>query len=355
MAQPEHESKLKVGISIGDANGISMEVIIKTFLDPNMLQVCTPIIYGSSKVLSFHRKALNIPEFNYTTIRYMQELNPKKVNLVNCWEEDIKIEIGHPSAVGGRYAIKSLDAACKDLMEKKIDVMVTAPLDKNSVQAELPGFTGHTGYLAQKFNAPEHLMILTSEFLNVAFVTGHVPLSNVASQLTSEKIYAAIAAMNQSLKRDFNIRKPKIAVLGLNPHAGDGGVIGNEEEQVIKPAVKKAFDEGIMAMGPFAADGFFGAGSFKKYDGVMGMYHDQGLIPFKLLAFSNGVNFTSGLPHIRTSPDHGTGYDIAGKNIADEGSFRQAIYTACDIFNNRKEYDSINANPLKHAKLGSDR
>jgi 4-hydroxythreonine-4-phosphate dehydrogenase len=351
----ENEYKTKVGITIGDPNGIGLEVILKIFLDPAMLQVCTPIIYGSSKVLSYHRKALGINEFNYSTIRYHSEINTKKVNLINCWEEEVKIDIGKPSAIGGKYAFKSLEGACKDLADKKIDVLVTAPIDKKTIQQEGFNFAGHTEYLAKYFNSNSYLMMMVNGTLRVSFVTGHVPLRNVAGEITSEKISAKLVLMNQSLKRDFGIRKPRIAVLSLNPHAGDNGLIGKEEEEIIKPAIKKSFDDGLLVTGPFSADGFFGSSAFKKFDGILAMYHDQGLIPFKAISFTSGVNYTAGLSIVRTSPDHGVGYDIAGKNIASESSFREAIYVACDVFNKRNEFDGVTANPLKFSKLGADR
>ncbi len=352
---PENDDKLRVGITIGDFNGIGPEVIIKTFADSRMHQVCTPIIYGSSKVISFHRKAMNNIEFNYTSIKTIGELNHKRTNLINCWEEEVKIELGQPTAIGGKYAFTALQAACKDIAEGNIDVLVTAPIDKKTMQQEGFRFPGHTEYLAQQFNAPEHLMMLVSDRLRVATVTGHIPVKKVAEEITIEKIIAKIKVMNHSLKRDFNIRKPRIAVLGLNPHSGDGGLIGTEEKEIITPAIKAAFDQGILVYGPFPADGFFGMTKFTTFDGVLAMYHDQGLVPFKSLSFDTGVNFTAGLPIVRTSPDHGTGYDIAGKNIALEDSFRSAIYLAIDIFHNRKLYDEVTANPLRFAKLGGDR
>jgi 4-hydroxythreonine-4-phosphate dehydrogenase len=351
----ESEIKVKVGITIGDPNGIGLEVILKTFLDPAMLQVCTPVLYGSAKVLSFHRRVLGINEFNYSTIRYHSEINSKKLNLINCWEEEVKIELGKPSEIGGKYAFKSLEAACKDLAENKIDVLVTAPIDKKTIQQEGFNFPGHTEYLAKYFNSSDYLMMMVNDTLRVSFVTGHIPLKNVANQITAEKIISKLGIMNKSLKRDFGIRKPKIAVLSLNPHAGDNGLIGKEEEEIIKPVIKKAFDDGLMVTGPYSADGFFGSSAFKKFDGILCMYHDQGLVPFKALSFTSGVNFTAGLPVVRTSPDHGVGYDIAGKNIASESSFREAVYVACDVFNKRRDYDIANANPLKFSKLGSDR
>lgn len=351
----EHEDKLKIGITLGDFNGVGPEVIIKTFADNRMLQVCTPIIYGSSKALSFHRKALNIQEFNYNTVRNIKEVIARKLNVINCWDEETKIEIGKPSSIAGEYAFKAIDAACKDLKMGFIDAIVTTPIDKKTIQSETFRFAGHTEYFAEQFDAKEYLMFLVSESLKIATVTGHVPLKNIAQQLSIEKIEAKIRIMHQSLKRDFGIRKPRIAVLGLNPHAGDAGVIGAEEKEIIEPAIKKCADSGMVVFGPYSADGFFATGNYKKFDAVLAMYHDQGLIPFKTLAFSNGVNFTAGLSIVRTSPDHGTAYDIAGKGIASEESFREAVYMACDIVNKRKEFDEVTAKPLPFARLGGDR
>lgn len=355
MTAIETDYRIKVAITIGDLNGIGLEVIFKAFADPAMLQLCTPVIYGSSKAISFHRKALNVQEFNYSTIRNLHEINPKKVNLINCWDEEVKIELGKPSAVGGRYALKSLEAACKDVADKKMDVLVTAPLDKNSVQAELPGFTGHTGFLADFFKASNPLMVLTSDLLNVAMVTGHVPLREVAGVISMEKIFSTIKTLAKTLQTDFGITKPRIAILGLNPHAGDNGAIGKEEKEVIIPAVEKASAEGLLVSGPFAADGFFGAGTYRKFDAILAMYHDQALIPFKTFAFYDGVNYTAGLPVIRTSPNHGTAYDIAGKNLANADSMRKAVYLACDLFRNRQTHASLTANPLKFSRSGSER
>lgn len=351
----ESEIKVRVGITIGDVNGIGPEVIIKTFSDSRMHQICTPVIYGSSKVISFYRKTMNNMEFNFTSIKNIQELNHKRTNLINCWDEEIKIEPGVANSTGGKYAFTSLQASVKDLAEGNIDVLVTAPIDKKTMQQDGFRFPGHTEYLAQQFNTPDHLMMLVSDRLRVATVTGHVPVKQVAQELTKEKILSRIKVMNNSIKRDFGIRKPRIAVLGLNPHSGDNGLIGSEETEIISPAIKAAFDSGILVYGPFPADGFFGMTKFKSFDGVLAMYHDQGLVPFKSISFDAGVNFTAGLPVVRTSPDHGTGYDIAGKGIASEDSFRSAIYTACDIFRSRITFDEAGANPLKFSKLGGDR
>ena len=356
MSHPaETEDKVRVGITIGDVNGIGPEVIIKTFADNRMHQICTPVIYGSSKVFSFYRKLMNNVEFNFTSIKSITELNHKRTNLINCWEEEVKIEPGQANATGGKYAFMSLQTACKDLSDGNIDVLITAPIDKKTMQQDGFRFPGHTEYLAQQFNAPDHLMMLVSDRLRVATVTGHIPVKQVAGELTKEKILSRIKVMNQSLKRDFGIRKPRIAVLGLNPHSGDNGLIGTEETEVIAPAIKAAFDQQILVYGPYPADGFFGMAKFKSFDGVLAMYHDQGLVPFKSLSFDSGVNYTAGLPVVRTSPDHGTGYDISGKGLASEDSFRSAIYTACDIFKSRIAFDEAGANPLKFSKLGGDR
>lgn len=351
----DNENKVTVGITLGDMNGIGPEVIIKAFSDNRMIQVCTPVIYGSSKILSFYKKTINNSEFNFTSIRNIHEVNGKRVNLVNCWEEEVKVEPGVASPDGGKYAFTALQAACKDLSEGTIDVLVTGPIDKKTMQQEGFRFPGHTEFLSQQFNAPDYLMMMVSDRLRIATVTGHVPLKNIASQLTTEKILSAIKLMNQSLRRDFNIRKPRLAVLGLNPHSGDNGLIGTEEQEIIAPAIKTAYEQGIMAFGPYGADGFFGASKFKSFDGILAMYHDQGLVPFKALSFETGVNYTAGLPVVRTSPDHGTGYDIAGKGTASEDSLRAAIYLACDIHRNRITNDEVSANPLKFSRLGGDR
>lgn len=350
----EQEGRIKIGISIGDVSGIGPEVVIKTLSDNRMTQVCTPVIYGNSKVISLFRKTLNLQEFNFNTVKNVQEVIPRKVNLINCWEEEIKVEIGKPSTATGPYAMKALQTAVSDLAAGHIDALVTAPIDKHTIAPE-GGFTGHTEFLARAFNTKDYLMFLVSGELRVALVTGHVPVSKIASLITKENIHHKLQLMVKSLKRDFGIRRPRIAVLSLNPHAGDQGVIGNEDKDVIAPAIKEAYDKGMFVFGPYPSDGFFGSGQYRKFDAVLAMYHDQGLIPFKTLAFENGVNFTAGLPVIRTSPDHGTAYDIAGKGIASEASLRDAIYMAVDIYNKREEFDEITANPLAFSKLGGDR
>ncbi|MES2397814.1 MAG: 4-hydroxythreonine-4-phosphate dehydrogenase PdxA [Bacteroidota bacterium] len=349
------EEKIIVGISQGDINGIGLEVIIKTFLDPQMLEVCTPVIFGSNKTASFHRKALNIEDFSFNLIKDVSEINHKRANIINVYEEDVIIELGAQTEAGGKYALKSLEAAAYALSQNQIDVLVTAPINKENIQSPDFKFPGHTEYLDEKFGTGDSLMFLVSDNLRVAVVTGHIPVTRVAQELTTEKIIKKIQVLNNSLIQDFSIRKPKIAVLGLNPHAGDNGVIGNEEQQIIIPAINKTKDEGMLVYGPYPADGFFGNGTYKNFDAVLAMYHDQGLIPFKTIAFNSGVNFTAGLPIVRTSPDHGTAYDIAGKNVASEESFRRAVYMAVDIYRTRKQYEEITSNPLSISLKKRDR
>jgi 4-hydroxythreonine-4-phosphate dehydrogenase len=308
------------------------------------------VIYASSKLISAQRKLLNLTEFNYNTVRSSNDIILRKTNVINCWEEEIPVEWGKGTELSGKYALRSIQAAVSDLKEKKIDVLVTAPINKHNIQSAEFKFPGHTEYFASLFNTTDYLMFLVSDNLRVATVSGHVPIKNLSVDISIEKILGKLRIMRQSLKRDFGIRKPKLAVLGLNPHAGDNGLLGTEEKEIISPAVKKAFDENIFVYGPYSADGFFGSSAYLKFDGVLGMYHDQALVPFKALSFTSGVNFTAGLPIIRTSPDHGTAYDIAGKGTASEDSFREAIYYACDILNKRQEYDEINANPLAFSK-----
>ncbi len=341
------DEKIIVGISQGDINGIGLEIIIKTFLDSQMFEICTPVIFGSNKTASSYRKALNIEDFSFNQIRDVNEINHKRANIINVYDEDVALDLGKQTPDGGKYALKSLDAAAYALAQGKIHVLVTAPINKENIQSPDFKFPGHTEYLEEKFGEGQSLMFLVSDKLRVAVATGHIPITQVGQQLTPDKILIKINLLQKSLIQDFGIRKPKIAVLGLNPHAGDNGVIGNEEKNIIIPAIVKAKEEGMLVYGPYSADGFFGNGAYKNFDAVLAMYHDQGLIPFKTIAFNSGVNFTAGLPIVRTSPDHGTAYDIAGKNIADEESFRKAIYTAIDIYKTRKVYKEISNNPLK--------
>ena len=347
----EHPHKIKVGISLGDINGIGIEVIVKTLLDKEILEFCTPIAYGNTKVSSYHRKVLGINDWAFNPIKKAEDANPKLANMVQIWDEEVPINLGQSTKEGGKYALLSLQAAVNDLKQGQIDVLVTAPINKNNIQSDQFRFPGHTEYLAQTFEGKEHMMLLVSDSLKVGLVTGHLPISSVAQSITQEKINSKLRILNQSLIKDFGIRKPKIAVLGLNPHAGDNGTIGKEEKEIIIPAINRAFNEQILAFGPYSSDGFFGSGQYRQFDAVLAMYHDQGLTPFKSMAFDYGVNFTAGLPIVRTSPDHGTGYDIAGKNLASEHSFRQSIFLAIDIFRQRMGYQEINANPLKFSKL----
>ncbi|MFP5081244.1 4-hydroxythreonine-4-phosphate dehydrogenase PdxA [Pedobacter sp. JCM 36344] len=339
--------KIKIGISIGDVNGIGLEVIMKSLAELQILDYCTPIVYGHTKVVSYHRKALGMGDFVFNVISSPETANPKKVNMINCWEEDVKIDLGVANEIGGKYALTSLEKATDDLVSGAIDALVTAPINKHNIQSATFNFPGHTEYLQERSGSKDVLMFLLSEDLRVGVVTGHIPLTSVAQSITKDKIMKKLVLMNESLKKDFWIEKPKIAVLGLNPHAGDSGLLGSEEEQVIIPAIKEAFDKGIICFGPYPADGFFGKGSFKQFDAVLAMYHDQGLIPFKTLAFSTGVNYTAGLKFVRTSPDHGTGYDIAGKNEADPTSFIEAIFSAIHIVKRRREQEELLKNQLR--------
>ncbi|PVX46136.1 4-hydroxythreonine-4-phosphate dehydrogenase [Flavobacterium sp. 103] len=334
-----------VGISIGDLNGIGSEVILKTFEDSRMLELCTPVIFANVKILSFVRK-----NFESTValhgIDKLDQIVIGKVNVFNLWREGIDLNLGTNDEKVGEYAIKSFVAATKALKEGVIDVLVTAPINKYNIQSEEFKFPGHTDYLNQELEG-DALMLMVQDNLRVGLLTDHIPINEVASHLTEELIFKKIETINQTLIQDFSINKPKIAVLGLNPHCGDGGVIGTEDDTVLKPALKKLFEKGTLVFGPFPADGFFGSNQYEKYDAVIATYHDQGLIPFKTLSFGNGVNYTAGLNKIRTSPDHGTAYDIAGKNIADYNSFKEAVYLAIDVYNSRNQYAEISEKPLK--------
>jgi len=334
-----------VGISIGDLNGIGSEVVLKTFEDARMLELCTPVIFANVKILSFVRK-----NFESTValhgIDRLDQIVIGKVNVFNLWREGIDLNLGTNDEKVGEYAIKSFVAATKALKEGEIDVLVTAPINKYNIQSESFKFPGHTDYLDQELEG-NALMLMVQDNLRVGLLTDHIPLNEVASHLTEELIFKKIETVKQTLIQDFSINKPKIAVLGLNPHCGDGGVIGTEDDNVLKPALKKLFEKGTLVFGPFAADGFFGSNQYEKYDAIIATYHDQGLIPFKTLSFGNGVNYTAGLSKIRTSPDHGTAYDIAGKNKADYNSFKEAVYLAIDIYNSRNQYAEISEKPLK--------
>lgn len=340
----------KIGISVGDVNGIGLEVIIKTFSDVQLLRYCTPVLYGSSKVISYHKNVLPGGNMQFQIVGSATEAISGKVNLVQSWVEDVNITLGESTVESGKFAYLSLEAAVNDLKEGLIDGLVTAPIHKHAM--ELANFTdiGHTEYLGRRFEGAEPLMIMVSDTLRVGLVTGHVPVANIASLLTKERVMKKIAAMNTALKVDFGIERPTIAVLGLNPHAGDGGLIGSEDENIIMPAIVESKKSGILVMGPMPADGFFGNKTYQKVDGILAMYHDQGLIPFKALSFGSGVNYTAGLPVVRTSPDHGVAYDIAGKGLADAGSFRHAVFTALDVIRQRAQHAEWHANPVVRTK-----
>jgi 4-hydroxythreonine-4-phosphate dehydrogenase len=349
--------KIKIGISIGDVNGIGLEIIIKTLADSRIYDYCIPIVYGHTKLASFYRRTTTVEDLNFSVINNASESKKehRKPNMINCWEEDVKIEPGVANNEVGKYGFMSLERATSDLINGQIDALVTAPINKDSIQSEQFNFPGHTEYLQEKDGAAESLMFLVSDTLRVGVVTGHIPLAKVSESITTEKIVAKLKLMDASLRNDFWIRKPKIAVLGLNPHASDNGLIGNEEQATITPAIEEARDNNILAFGPYAADGFFANGTYLQFDAVLAMYHDQGLIPFKQIAFESGVNFTAGLNFVRTSPDHGTAYDIAGKNQASEISFREAMFTAMHIVKHRRETLELHENPLSITKLSRDR
>ncbi len=339
--------KLVVGITQGDGNGIGYEVIIKALADERMLELCTPVIYGSSKIFGFYKKQIhNLEQINTNVINSAKDVYHKRVNIVNCLPENVFVEPGQPTPESAKSAMTSLQRAVEDIKNGYIDVLVTAPINKRAMVSEGFGYTGHTEYLEKEFGVDEVAMIMVCDQLKVGVVTGHIPLKDVVGQITTEKILSKLRLMKTSLQRDFGVDTPKIAVLGLNPHCGDGGLLGDEESQIILPAVKAANEEGILAFGPYSPDGFFGLGNYMKYDAVLAMYHDQGLTPFKALAFEDGVNYTAGLPVIRTSPDHGTAYEMAGRDLADPRSMMSAIYTAIDIYNRRADYDSLVAEKM---------
>ena len=334
-----------VGISIGDLNGIGSEVILKTFEDTRMLELCTPVIFANVKIVSFLRKELGL-DVNIHGIDKVEQIVIGKINVLNVWREGVNLEFGKNDDVVGSYAIKSFIAATKALKEGFVDVLVTAPINKYNIQSEEFKFPGHTDYLDKELEG-DALMLMVHDDLRVGLLTDHVPVNEVAKHLNEKLITSKIKTIIQTLKQDFEIEKPKVAVLGLNPHSGDNGVIGQEEEKIMKPVLKKLFEAGNMVFGPFPADGFFGSAQYEKYDAVIATYHDQGLIPFKTLSFGNGVNYTAGLNKIRTSPDHGTAYEIAGKKVANHESFKEAVYLAIDIFKKRNDYQELVKNPLK--------
>lgn len=341
------ENKPIIGFTCGDINGIGPELIIKTLSDNRLLEFLTPVIYANTKVINFYKKALPDYNMNYMSTKEPGRINHKQVNLYNCWEEEVTITPGVLSAEGGKYAIKSLTTAGLALKEGRIQALVTAPIHKKNTQSADFNFTGHTPYLKNLYGVNDVLMLMVADNMKVGLVTEHVPVKEIAQHITKEKIIGKLQLLNAALKKDFGIDKPKIAVLGLNPHAGDEGVIGREEEEIIRPAIKECKQKDMMCFGPYSSDAFFARGSHEKVDAVLALYHDQGLIPFKSLSFGEGVNYTAGIPGIRTSPDHGTAFDIAGKGKADESSFRQAVFTALEIYNCRNEIISQRKNPLR--------
>lgn len=347
--------KLKIGISIGDVNGIGLEVIIKSLAEPKVLEYFTPIVYGHSKVSSFHRKAIGHQDFNFQIVIDAEQAKPRRANMINCWNEDVKITLGEQNDIGGKYAFLSLERATEDLIAGKIDALVTAPINKQNIQQEGFDFPGHTEYLQNRTQTEDVLMLMICDDLKIGVVTGHLPVREIAANITQEKIASKLNILHRSLKTDFWIQKPKIAVLGLNPHAGDQGLIGTEDEEIIRPTIDKLRNEGMLCFGPYAADAFFAGDTYTQFDGVLAMYHDQGLIPFKHIARRSGVNYTAGLPVVRTSPDHGTGYDISGKGIASANSFREALFLANHIVKKRREQEKLTEKPLAIRKLSRDR
>jgi 4-hydroxythreonine-4-phosphate dehydrogenase len=337
-----------IGISIGDFNGIGPEVILKAVGGNRLNKICTPVIYGSGKVINRYRQLLEIKDWQFFTIQKIDQINHKQVNVINCMnDQNLEVQTGAITPEAGKLALESLKRAVEDLKAGKIDALVTAPINKHNIQSDEFKFPGHTEYLAEAFGTKDVLMFMVSDELKIGVVTGHLPLEQVKKNINKELITKKLEQIKSSLKRDFGIQKPRIAVLGLNPHAGENGLLGNEEKEIIQPAIEDFRKKGNIVFGPFPADGFFGTAAWKNYDAVLAMYHDQGLMPFKMIAFENGVNYTAGLPKVRTSPDHGTAYDIAGKNIADESSMMHAIYTAIDIAKNRQELSDLEAGSMK--------
>ena len=337
--------KIIVGISVGDINGIGIEIILKTFEDKRMLEFCTPVLFASTKLISYHKKNLKMHN-SIHGINSIDKIAHGKINLMNSWKEEVKIQIGQTTEIGGEFAYKSLEAATDALKNNKVDLLLTAPISKENIQSDNFNFPGHTEYLENNLEG-KSLMILMTDEMRIGLITGHIPISDVATTITPELIMQKVDVMHQSLKQDFGINKPKIAVLGLNPHCGDNGIIGKEDDEIIRPTINEIKETGKLVFGPYAADGFFGSKTYKQFDGILAMYHDQGLAPFKALSFGNGVNFTAGLNKIRTSPDHGTGFDIAGKNKANPSSFKEALFTSLQIFKNRNQYQELTKNSLK--------
>lgn len=342
--------RIKVGITMGDMNGIGPEIILKTLSDSRLFQDITPVVYGSNRVMNFYKKEFDLDEITFQGVKDAEQAVHKKANLISITKEELLVEPGKVTAQAGNLAFLSLEKAVQDLASNKIDVLVTAPINKKNIQNDSFNFPGHTEYLAKYSNVDEALMLMCSELLRVGIVTGHVPLKDVSALITKNAVLSKIQAIDKTLRQDYSIEKPKIAVLGLNPHAGDDGLLGMEEKEIINPAIQEARDQGILAIGPYPADGFFGSSNWKNFDAILAMYHDQGLIPFKSIAGEYGVNFTAALPIVRTSPAHGTAYDLAGKGVANEQSFRQALYMACDIYETRMENRQLTADAMQPAK-----
>lgn len=342
--------KVKIGITHGDINGIGYEIILKTLADKRILDICTPVIYGSPKLLAYHRKAVKAKSFNYNQIKSGKDAEEKQTNIVNCIDDNIRIELGKATEESGKAAFQSLSKAVSDMKTGEIDALLTAPINKNTIHSEEFKFPGHTEFLQSEFQADDVLMLMTGEKLRIGTVTGHIPVKDIAETISTEKVLSKLRILNESLSKDFALHHAKIAVLGLNPHAGDKGLIGNEDQEIVIPAIEQARDENIMAIGPYPSDGFFGSRAFEKFDAVLAMYHDQGLIPFKIFEFETGINYTAGLSIIRTSPGHGTAFDIAGEGKASESSFRAALFTAVEAFKNRQHFNEISENPLDKAK-----
>ncbi|MGN7784645.1 4-hydroxythreonine-4-phosphate dehydrogenase PdxA [Niabella sp. 22666] len=340
-------NKPAIGISCGDINGIGIELIVKAFSDTRITEICTPIIFANNKTINFYRKFAGETNFNFNNVKDFTRINSRQVNIFNCWEEEVAVTPGVLNETGGKYAVLSLQAAVKALQEGAIEGLVTAPIHKSNVQGEAFSHTGHTPYLKEAFEAKDVVMMMCAQNMRVALVTEHVPVKDVASHITAQAILSKLNLVQDSLKKDFGISKPRIAVLGLNPHAGDEGLVGSEEETIIKPAIKEARNKNILAFGPYSADAFFARGQYEKFDAVLAMYHDQGLIPFKSLSIGEGINYTAGLDIVRTSPDHGVAFDIAGKGIADAASFLEAVYQCVDIIQHRYEYQEQRSNPIK--------
>ena len=352
--QPNNEKPV-IGLTTGDLNGIGTEVIIKTFCDNRMLELCTPVIFSSNKVINFYRKIVNEHVFNFSSTKDLTKLNPKQVNIFNCWDEEVPIQPGVLTDAGGKYAIRSLMVAAQCLKDGQLDAIVTAPIHKSNTNIPDFPYTGHTPFFKDKFGAKDVLMLLYNNNLRVALATEHIPISKVPAAITKELLLSKLAILKDTLIKDFGIDKPKIAVLGLNPHAGDEGQIGTEEQTVIKPAIDLLKQSGNLVFGPYSADAFFARTSYTQFDAVLAMYHDQGLVAFKTIAQGEGVNYTAGLSVIRTSPDHGTAFDIAGKNIADPSSFREAVYQCLDLLNQRGIYAANTASPLRRGKIEKEK